>query len=102
MSFNRENIVWQTEDKLWHIGFYEWFPVGNTFDEDYDPEWDVDYNYDRFVWVSTSHTTPESAMNSYPRNPGSYNMAPYGYLSEDELKKFALMVINCLQEAPFL
>lgn len=69
MSFNRENIAWQSKDGKWSLGFYECWPI-NDDDDDHDPEWDVEYG-DQFEWVSTGHATEEAAQNSWNgANPG--------------------------------
>lgn len=71
MSFNRENIVWQSPNGLWNIGFYESYSVAPQDGEDWDEEWDVDYDYDKFSWASTGHRTAEAAERSWPgANPG--------------------------------
>jgi hypothetical protein len=70
MSFNRENIVWRSKDGRWSIGFYETTWVGSESDG-YDPEWDVEYDFDRFSWVSTGHPTEEAAHRAWDgANPG--------------------------------
>jgi hypothetical protein len=70
MSFNRENVTWQGQDGRWSLGFYRVIE-GNVFDEDYDPEWDVDYDYSSFEWVRTGFRTAEAAELSYDgANPG--------------------------------
>ena len=69
MSFNRENIIWQScADQRWYRGFYrvEW--VDDS--EDADPEWDVEYA-DDFEWVSGPHANVEAARASWTgANPG--------------------------------
>lgn len=73
MSCNRENVTWQSADGTWNMGFYPFYNVGDTSDPDWDYEWDVEYEYDRFGWITQGHRTPESAYEAYTRcnaNPG--------------------------------
>lgn len=71
MSLNRENVVWQSPDGTWNRGFYD-YHHGDTSDPDYDEEWDVNYDYDRFHWVSSGHRTEDAARASWNgANPGS-------------------------------
>jgi len=92
MSFNHENMVWQNEDGTWSIGFYE--RITGLARENYDPEWDDDYDYDNFQFVSQGHRTERAAMNSWKgQNPGSHNVMDYNEANKDEiahLNKLAL------------
>lgn len=74
MSFNRENVVWQSQDGTWNLGFYRVLErFGYSDDEDYDPEWDVDYDYENFDWLSTGHPSLDAARNSWGgANPGMW------------------------------
>ena len=72
MSLHRENIVWKSRDGTWSIGFYDYYYTGDTSDEDFDHEWDVEYDYSQFNWVSTGHPTEQAAHDSWDGcNPGS-------------------------------
>lgn len=76
MSFNRENVVWQSANGTWNIGFYT---VHESFwsydDDDYDPEWDVNYDYDSFEWASTGHASKEDAYRAWKgANPGAFSV----------------------------
>jgi len=65
MSCNRENISWQSPDKTWNSGFYDFTQIGE------DHEWDVEYDFSTFRWVSTGWTTEEEAANAWlGANPG--------------------------------
>lgn len=76
MSFNRKNIIWQSKDGTWNRAFYEFWEV-DTDDDDFDPEWDVEYGED-FNWVSTGHLTLEAAEESWKgANPGGWDEYPY-------------------------
>lgn len=72
MSFNRENIVWQSADGTWSRGFYEVF---ENFDaEDFDPEWDVEYGAD-FEWLASGLPTEEAALEAWDgANPGGHHV----------------------------
>lgn len=76
MSFNRENVIWQSRDGSWNRGFYTVHSsAGGGDDEYYDPEWDVEYDYGSFEWVSTGHLTQEKAWDSWDgANPGGADM----------------------------
>jgi hypothetical protein len=70
MSTNRENVTWQSKDGTWSNGHFEFYNV-NEDDPDWDFEWDVEYDTDRFHWVSTGHATPEAAEDAWRgSNPG--------------------------------
>lgn len=76
MSWHRENVVWPSPDGTWNRGFYASYPTGNVDDEDYDPEWDVEY-HDWFDWVSTGHATRDGALRSWRgANPGGSTTYP--------------------------
>jgi len=84
MSFNRENVIWESKDGTWNRGFYEAFSVGE------DPEWDVEYNYQEFSWVTVGLLSEELAHQSWRgANPGGYEL--YHYSTKcDELDAMAL------------
>lgn len=71
MSYNRENVTFQSEDGKWNIGFFSFYETVSYMDEDFDSEWDVEYNYDSFWWASKRHNTPEEAYQAYTRNHGN-------------------------------
>jgi hypothetical protein len=72
MSFHRENVIWQSPDGTWNRGFYT--AEIEYWKEDYDPEWDVDYNFDEFEWLSSGHPTEEAAHKSWTgSNPGGHS-----------------------------
>lgn len=86
MSFNRENVVWESKDGTWNRGFYEVASLG------LDSEWDVEYNYDEFSWVSIGHPSEDAAHQSWQgANPGGYNL--YSYSTECD--KFDTMASRC-------
>lgn len=71
MSKNRENVTWQSPNGTWNLGFFK--VLSNSFDEDsYDSEWNVDYDYDVFEWVSIGHSSARAADDSWNGpNPGT-------------------------------
>lgn len=71
MSFNRDNITWQSKNGTWNLGFFRVAWVGSEADG-YDPEWDVEYDCSSFEWVSTGHSSEHRANQSWSGvNPGS-------------------------------
>jgi hypothetical protein len=73
VSFNRENVIWQSPNGTWNRAFYAVSWVDPS--PDADPEWDVDYDYGQFDWLSTGHPTEEDAYRSWKGgNPGGYNL----------------------------
>lgn len=75
MSFNRENVIWRSASGVWSIGFYVVHESVGPFgdDDEYDPEWDVDYDYDSFEWASTGHASEDEAIRSWKgANPGMH------------------------------
>lgn len=59
MSCSRENVAWKSTNGTWNLGFYSCTVWG----EDY--EWDVDYDYSQFEWLSRGHATRENARESW-------------------------------------
>ena len=73
MSFNRENVIWKSPDGTWNRGFFVCEDTWNTDDDDYDSEWDVEYDYGQFSWVSRGHLTEDAAVASWKgANPGGW------------------------------
>ena len=69
-SFNRENVIWVSPDGTWNRGFFA-EEATNTWSDDYDPEWDVEYDFGHFWWVSVGHPNEEAAHASWTDvNPG--------------------------------
>lgn len=77
MSLHRENVIWKSPtDGLWRRGFYNYREVGDPFSEDFDPEWDVEYDYSSFFWTSDPCTTRDQADQSWTGpNPGCVEIA---------------------------
>ena len=59
-SFNRENVSWQSPNGTWNLGFFE-----VVWEGDEDPEWEVEYDFDHFEWVSTGHDTQNEADDAW-------------------------------------
>ena len=78
MSFNRENVTWQSADGTWSTAFY----VVAWVDEDGDEEWDVEYDYSSFqTWNFAGRaSTADAAYRMATRNmanPGGTTVVPY-------------------------
>ena len=100
MSYHRENVIWQSADGTWGRGFYENYPTKSYDDDDYDSEWDVEYDYDRFSWVSVGHPTEQAAGASWDgANPGGstvYAFGDSGWPNESPVApKFDEMAVAC-------
>lgn len=79
MSFHHENIIWQTEDGKWSIGFYTRLRGDAYGTEDYDPEWDDDFDFDTFQWASTGHPSMDDASRAWRGpNPGTCSVLHLG------------------------
>ncbi|MFJ9239863.1 hypothetical protein ACIRJ3_33355 [Streptomyces anulatus] len=78
MSKNRENVTWQAPDGTWSIGFFAFTFTKDTSDEDFDDEWDVDYDDNRFWFLSTGHPNQDAPMEHFmalESNPGGGDIA---------------------------
>lgn len=88
MSFNRENVIWQSPDGTWNRGFFDSYSTGSYDDDDYDPEWDVEYS-ENFCWASTGHPTQQAAERSWSgANPGGQSTYPYSDDTQDDIAGF--------------
>ncbi len=79
MSFNRENVIWQSKDGRWNRGFFtvhdNWWD-GDS--DDYDPEWDVEYDTTSFEWVATGFVEEQGAVDAWDgANPGGWTTCVY-------------------------
>ncbi|MEV7891591.1 hypothetical protein ACWD3I_25040 [Streptomyces sp. NPDC002817] len=73
LSCNRENVIWESADGTWNIGFWRFDYAHHDDDEEFDPEWSVEYFDDAFWFCSTGHPTWEAALDDYldeEPNPG--------------------------------
>lgn len=95
MSFNRENVIWQSADGSWNRGFYEVLSSFAPYDGDYDAEWDVDYNMDVFEWVRTGLPSKNSAHKETPGgNPGVVYVLPYAENTDDQIAEYDIMALR--------
>ncbi|MFD4394392.1 hypothetical protein [Kitasatospora sp. NPDC058478] len=81
MSTHREGIAWQREDGTWSIGYYGFTRLSALEDgdpDDCDDEWDIEYHYDSFWFLSTGHPTYESAFAAYTRTEANPGVEPDG------------------------
>lgn len=77
MSFNRENAVWRSPNGTWNLAFYTAHERFGS--EDFDPEWDVDYDYESFEWLSRGFATADAAIRSWTgANPGCWAVTGEG------------------------
>lgn len=100
MSFHRENVIWQSRDKTWNCGFFRVLDrnMSSYSDEDYDPEWDVDYDYSVFEWVSTGHNDKDEAWGAWTGpNPGSWTVLNYAKDTASECADYDEMV-KCFRD----
>lgn len=89
---HRENVVWQSRDGTWGIGFFDYYNI-NQDSEDFDPEWDVEYVYDCFSWASTGHATEDDAHAAWRgANPGCSEVYKEPSVDTD---KFDVMEKEC-------
>lgn len=93
MSRHRENVIWQSKDGSWNRGFFESYITGDPSDEDYDPEWDVDYDFGAFEWAATGLASPEAANRAWGgANPGGYTQYAYTDASAQQCDEYDAMV----------
>jgi hypothetical protein len=69
MSFNRENVTWQSKDGTWNMAFFRVTWEGRE-EEGYDPEWDVEYDYTKFDPhnYATRQESPDAAYEQARKN----------------------------------
>lgn len=89
MSFNRENVIWQSADGSWNRGF---FAVDKRFGD--DEEWDVEYDYSTFSSVYTNLFSEDAAVScGNEPNSGSYSVIRDG-VGVEEYDRMALFCVN--------
>ena len=95
MSFNRENVVWQSKDGSWNIGFFDSHTSPSRWDdEDYDPEWDVEYDYNKFFFASVGHPTELSAAQAWKgANPGGGWTVRYSKENAEDIARYDRMAL---------
>ncbi len=91
MSFCRENVCWQSEDGTWSLGFFRVAWV----DYDGDPEWDVEYDFESFEWLTVGHRSSDAANQAWDgANPGGgweYEWDPTNERSVKEIARYNKM-----------
>jgi hypothetical protein len=96
MSFNRENVTWQSADGTWSTAFY----VVAWVDPDGDEEWDVEYDYSCFeTWpVAGRASTADEAYRVATLNicnPGGTSVVPYTE-NQQECDRYDAMLRDAL------
>lgn len=97
MSYHWENVIWQSKDGSWNRGYFHRISNADSpsswNDEDYgyDSEWDDEFDFSSFDYLSTGMRSEETAWNFTPHgNPGTYTLLPYAGNSK-ECKHYDLM-----------
>lgn len=91
MSFHRENVIWESKGGKYYRGFFATLWVGSEADG-YDPEWDVDYDYDNFNNIAGPFYSQQEAYDSWQgANPGSYEVAPYIKENAELINQYDMM-----------
>lgn len=74
MSYNHENVVWQSPNGTWNRGFHpvDYYDCGESDDcDDETHEWCRQFDEDSFEWVSSGHPSRDAAYASWTgSNPG--------------------------------
>lgn len=83
MSRWHANDTWQSADGTWSTGFYE----AESFPEDPDDEWGVEFDRSTFQWVSGGHATPEQSWEWPGPNPGSHDITKYNADDPDSVRR---------------
>lgn len=87
MSRHHENVIWQSADGTWSRGFFE--RTSGFISRDGDDEWDVEYDYDHFQWVSAGHPTAADAAAAWDGpNPGGSTEYTYTDQTAEEIDQF--------------
>ena len=75
MSVNRETVIWKSPDGFYKMGAYAYTYV-NMDSPDFDDEWDVEYNFDRFNFclIGSSADYCISKYSSLRGNAGMYTV----------------------------
>jgi hypothetical protein len=70
MSWNRENVMWESPNGSWNRGYW----AIDYIDPNGDPEWDVEYSYNRFEEWHTGLASLDAA-NRIDRGQGGHAVA---------------------------
>ena len=88
MSRHRENVIWESRDRKWNRGFFDFRVTGP------DDEWDVEYDHKSFKWVTTDLPTEDAARESWPgANPGGYQRVLWCKDNRDEIARYEKMAL---------
>ena len=95
MSWNRENVIWQSKNGSWNIGFFRSYSSPSQWDdEDFDPEWDVEYDYDEFFFASVGHPSEDSAWRAWKgANPGGSTVMRYSKENAEDIARYDRMAL---------
>lgn len=85
MSYNWDNVTWQSRDGSWNRGYFKRISMADSPDSwrepelGYDSEWDDEFDGSQFESVGTGFSTLEAArdFHSPSGNPGSSSEVPY-------------------------
>ena len=84
MSYYWENVIWQSKDGSWNRGYFHRISMASSpsaWNDDeygYDSEWDDEFDFSYFDYLSTGMSSKDAAWDFEPQgNPGSANVIPY-------------------------
>lgn len=103
MSYNHENVVWQSPDGTWARGFYavDYLTCGGNEDAcgDETHEWCREFDQNRFQWVSAGHPTADAAYRSWNgSNPGGSSEVSGDYATAEEIARLEDMAAVLCEE----
>lgn len=78
MSYNWENVTWQSKDGSWNRGYFKnMLAIGS--DDSYDEaKWNTSFSFDEFAVVRTGFSTQDEADRWEPYgDPGMVRVFPY-------------------------
>lgn len=75
MSINRETVIWESPDGTYKMGAYAYSYI-NFDSPDFDEEWDVEYDFDKFNLCLSSSTAQKCIQkySSIEGNAGIYEV----------------------------
>lgn len=89
MSYNWENVVWESKDGLWNVGFFERISGGSYDDDEYDSEWDDEFNLSAFCFASRCHNTSDAASRAWDgANPGGTYEVKYSRATAKDIEEY--------------
>lgn len=92
MSRNRETVIWKSPNGVYNMGAYDYMYV-NTDSPDFDEEWDVEYDFNRFGLCVTGSTVDQCVKkySSTQGNAGMYTVLEGTPEHADEIKRLEKM-----------